>query len=204
MPGILSRLRARGEGFIARRLEGEAVSFEAEIPGRAGPLYRLQVELRSEPHAGAEKLRLRVHFKLSLRRALPAPPPHAKPPKASLPVRVGRWIEARLESPLVQAVAEPLLDRDFSSWLEIQASNAALDEGAMALVPPQLQALGVAPQKDRPLQTWAGAVHGPKPGFATLTLLQLDKSQLPPSVRDALGPEPLQLTAAQAFVVEDA
>jgi len=189
--------------MLAHRLDGEAVSFAAEIPGRAGPLYRVQVELRSEPHAGAEKLRLRVHFKLSLRRALPAPP-HGRQPKASLPVRVGRWIEARLESPLVQAVAEPLLDRDFSSWLEIQASNAALDEGAMAMVPPQLRALGVEPQKDKPLQTWAGAVRGGKPGFAMLTLLQLDKARLPPAVRDALGPEPLQLTAAQAFVVEDA
>jgi hypothetical protein len=204
MAGILSKLRSRGEELLARRLQGEAVSFAAEIPGRAGPLYRVQAELRSEPHADGERLRLRLHVKLSLRRRALPPPPDAEQPKATLPVRVGRWIEARLESPLVQRLAEPLLDRDFSSWLEIQASNAALDEGARALLPPQLQALGIEPQKDRPLQTWAGAVHGPKPGFAVLSLLQLDKSRLPPSVREALGPEPLQLTAAQALVVEEA
>lgn len=203
MPGILSRLRNAGENFIGRQLGGEALSFTAAIPGRAGPLWQVTLEALSEPQASGERLRVRAHFRLSLRRALPAPDdaPSSRP---ALPARVGRWIERRLESPLVQAVATPLLDRDVSTWVELRASDADLDEGSHALVPEQLTRLGLEVQPDRPLQTWAGAVAAPTPGFAMLTLLQLDKDKLPPRLRRIFGDRPFHVAGAVVNVIEEA
>lgn len=202
MPGILSRLRSAGENFIGRQLEGEALSFTAAIPGRGGPLWQATLEAVSEPQASGERLRLRAHFRLSLRRALPAPRAEGRP--ATLPARVGRWIERRLESPLVQAFAAPLLDRDVSTWVELRATDADLDEGSRALVPEQLERLGLEVQAGRPLQSWAGAVAAPKPGFAMLTLLQLDKDQLPPRMRRLLGARPFHVAGAVVNVIEEA
>lgn len=202
MLGILSRLRSAGENFIGRPLEGEALSFTAAIPGRGGPLWQATLEAVSEPQASGERLRLRAHFRLSLRRALPAP--RAESPPATLPARVGRWIERRLESPLVQAFAAPLLDRDVSTWVELRATDAELDEGSRALVPEQLERLGLEVQAGRPLQSWAGAVAAPKPGFAMLTLLQFDKDRLPPRMRRVLGARPFHVAGAVVNVIEEA
>lgn len=199
--GILSRLRDRGEAFVARRLRGEARSFTAEIPGSSGPLWQMKVELQSEPQGDGEQLRLRAQLRLSLRRS-PAPGPRL--PAPALPARVGRWIERRLESPLVQSLAAPLLDRDVSTWIELRASDAALDEGSGALVPERLHVLGIEPRSGQPIQNWAGEIGGPKRGYAMLTLLQLDKSRLPPALQKQLGPKPFQLAAAIANVVEEA
>lgn len=200
--GILSRARERGEAFIARRLQGEAVAIEAAIPGSSGPLCELRIEAQSEPEADGERLRVRAHFRLKLRRAPPPREPLAGRP--ALPARVGRWIERRLESQVAQILAAPVLDRDINTWFEIRASSAALDEGSRALVPERLGALGITPAAGKPLQTWAGGLPGPRPGFATLTLMQLDKAQLPASVQQALGPQPFQLTATLASSIEEA
>jgi len=89
------------------------------------------------------------------------------------------------------------------SWVEVVSSSAALDEGSRALVPDRLGALGIEPTRGRPLQTWTGATGGQHPGFAMLTLMQLDKERLPPSVRRALGEKPFHLTATLANVVEE-
>lgn len=199
--GILSRVRARGEAFIARRLQGEAVALAASIPGSAGALCELRVEAESEPQADGERLRLRAHFKLSLRR--PAGPRGKIAGRVALPARIGRWIERRLESPVAQVLAAPVLDRDFNTWVEVRASNAALDEGSRALVPEKLRTLGIQPSRDKPLQTWAGALTGARPGFAMLTMLQLDKERMPPPLRQALGDKPFQLTATVVNVVEE-
>jgi hypothetical protein len=190
-------MRARGEAFIARRLQGEAVAFAAEIPGSAGPLCEMRVEAQSEPEADGE----RVHFRMHLRR----PPAGHRPGKvAALPARVGRWIERRLASRLVQALAAPLIDRDINTWVEVRASSAALDDGSRALVPERLSALGVEPQPGKPFQTWAGGLEGARPGFAVLTLLQLDKDRLPSAVQQALGEKPFQLSATLVNVIEEA
>ena len=199
--GILSRVRARGEAFIARRLQGEAVALEASIPGSAGALCELRVEAESEPQADGERLRLRAHFKLSLRR--PAAPRGRIAGRVALPARIGRWIERRLESPVAQLLAAPVLDRDFNTWVEVRASSAALDEGSRALVPEKLSALGIQPSRDKPLQTWAGVLTGARPGFAMLTMLQLDKERMPPPLQQALGDKPFQLTATVVNVVEE-
>lgn len=199
--GILSRVRERGEAFIARRLQGEAVALEASIPGSAGTLCELRVEAEAEPQAEGERLRLRAHFRLSLRR--PVAPRAMLAGRAALPARIGRWIERRLDSPVARLLAAPVLDRDFNTWVEVRASSAALDEGSRALVPDKLNALGIEPSRDKPLQTWAGALGGNRPGFAMLTLLQLDKERMPAPLRQALGAKPFQLTATLVNVVEE-
>ena len=200
--GILSRVRARGEAFVARRLRGEAVALQAAIPGSAGALCELRVEAEAEPEAQGERVRLRAHFRLSLRR--PLAPRGKLAGRPTLPARIGRWIERRLESPVAQALAAPVLDRDINTWVEVRASSVALDDGSRALVPEKLNALGIEPQPGKPLQTWAGGLGGSRPGFAMLTLLQLDKDRLPPAVQQALGEKPFQLTATLVNVVEEA
>jgi hypothetical protein len=134
----------------------------------------------------------------------------------AIPGRHGPLCEVRLE-----AASEPQADgervrvrshlhlrlprgRDLNTWFEVRASNASLDEGAAALVPEKLNALGVAPVPDKPLQTWAGALQGRRPGFAVLSLLRLDKSSLPSVLKRLLGARPFQLSATLANTVEDA
>lgn len=158
--GMLSRLRERGEAFVARRLQGRAVSLRGRIPVPGRTLLEFALEASAEPEPGGERLRLRAHSRLNLR------------------------------------------GRALLSWLEVRSSTAALDEGSGELVPERLGALGIAPQAGKPLQTWAGAVPGPQPSFAMLTLMQLDKERLPPPLRQALGPTPLHLTATLASVIE--
>jgi hypothetical protein len=199
--GILSRARERGEAFVARRLQGEAVAIEASIPGSAGPLCEFRFEAEAGPQGDGERIRLRAHFKLSLRRARGAQ--EKLPGRAALPARVGRWIERRLESRLARVFAAPVLDRDVNTWVEVRSSSAALDDGSRALVPERLQVLGIEPQPGKPLQTWAGGLGGARPGYAMLTLLQLDKDQLPPPLQQALGEKPFQLTATVVNVIEE-
>jgi hypothetical protein len=200
---MLSRLRERGEAFVARRLQGEAVAFSAAIPGSTGrPLCELTFEAAAEPEADGERVRARMHFRLSLRRP-PMLPRRGEQTRPALPARVGRWIERRLESRLLQALATPLLDRDLHSWVEVRSSSAALDEGSRALVPERLERLGIQPQPGKAVQTWAGGLGGARAGFATLTLLQVDKEHLPPALQEALGPKPLHITATMASVIEE-
>ena len=71
-----------------------------------------------------------------------------------------------------------LRGRALRSWLEVSSSKAALDDGSRALVPERLGALGIEPVAGKPIQTWAGPVPGPRPGFAVLTLMQLDRERL--------------------------
>jgi hypothetical protein len=118
----------------------------------------------------------------------------------SLPSRKRAWFEFTLE-----AAAEPeaggdrvrlqartslnLPGRALRSFFELRGSTAPLDEGSHALVPERLDALGIEPVAGRKLQTWAGAVPGPRPGFAVLSLVQLDKG-------------PVHVAATVANVVE--
>ena len=159
--GMLSRLRERGEAFVARRLQGQAVSFSGRIPLRRKPLFEFTLEALAEPEADGERVRLRARSTVYL----PG-----------------------------QAVR---------SWFDVRASTAALDEGTGALVPERLERLGIQPQPGKPIQTWAGGLGGPRAGFAALTLMQIDKEQLPPALQQALGPKPLHITATMASVIEE-
>jgi hypothetical protein len=134
--GMLSRLRERGETFVAQRLQGRAVSFSGRLPSPWRTRFEFTLEAAAEPEARGQRLRLRAHSRLSV---------------------PGRALR---------------------SWLEVRSSTAALDEGSRALVPERLGALGITPAAGKPVQTWAGALEGPRPGFAVLTLVQLDRDRL--------------------------
>jgi hypothetical protein len=216
---ILSRLRDRGTASKAEGgADGERYTLAAEIPGlKPGkPLLRINIEMHSQPQGDGERLRLRAHWQANFASALaPALAAPAQPAAASaekLPAeRVGQWLRRRLDNPLLRAVAEPLLRHDFNSWIELRASTADLAGGAGALLPEtdRLKALGIEPKlsdpkQDAPLaQSWAGASNGPRPGFAQVSLLQLDKRHLPPALAGLLGARPFQLAAAVVNVVEE-
>jgi len=220
---ILSRLRDGGAAPKAEGgADGERYTLAAEIPGlKPGkPLLRINIEMHSQPQGDGERLRLRAHWQANFASALapalaaPAPRPDAAATSSTekLPAeRVGQWLRQRLDNPLLRAVAEPLLRHDFSSWIELRASTADLAGGAGALLPEtdRLKALGIEPKlsdpkQDAPLaQSWAGASNGPKPGFAQVSLLQLDKRHLPPALAGLLGARPFQLAAAVVNVVEE-
>ncbi|MGH8456933.1 MAG: hypothetical protein ACRETE_08105, partial [Stenotrophobium sp.] len=75
--GILNRFRnsLRTLGAAANPPatgEPEQLSFAAEIPGAepGAPLWRLNLQLVSEPHGDGEKLRLRAHFQTNFASAL--------------------------------------------------------------------------------------------------------------------------------------
>src|SRR5687768_3382853 len=131
--GMVSRLRERGEAFVARQLRGKGFSLSGRTPARGGTPLVFTFEATAEPDEGGERLRLRARSTLNL---------------------PGRALR---------------------SWLEVRSSSAAFDDGSRALVPERLGALGIEPAAGKPLQTWAGALAGPRPAFAVLTLLQFDK-----------------------------
>ena len=162
--GILSRARQRGEAFLARRLQDQAVALSFAIPGKQGPICELKLEAAAEPQADGERLHVRAHVHVRLRRGL---------------------------------------HRDLKTWIEVRSSSASLDDGSRALVPERLNALGITPAPGKPLQTWAGGLPGPRPGFAMLTLMQLDKERLPAPLQQALGTQPFQLTATLASSIEE-
>lgn len=218
---ILSRFRSADSSGLDKQADGERYTLAAEIPGlRPGkPLLRLQMEMHSEPQGDGERLRLRAHWQFNFASALaPALGVDPQQPQAKgesgerLPAeRVGQWLRQRLDNPLLRRVAEPLLRHDFSSWLELRASTADLADGVGALLPEtdKLKRLGIEPKlststQDAPLaQSWAGSAGGPRPGFAQVSLLQMDKRHLPPALAALFGTKPFQLAAAVVNVVEE-
>lgn len=220
---ILGRLRARlaQAGALARAaFDTEHLNFSAAIPGGTGgaPLWRLDVQTLTEPQADGEKLRLRAHIQTNfasvLRESLDRPPPpehealsagDAAPSRAE---RVGRLAQRAagraLSVPLLRGLAQPLLDHDFHTWIELQASTASLDQGAKDLMPAReaLARLGIEPvmSRDAPVaQTWAG--ESPR-GLAQVSVLQMDKRHLPPRLAKAIGDRPFSLAAAIVNVAE--
>jgi len=215
---ILNRLRGAGSRSGAvQRADSENFALSLEVPGlRPGkPLWRLNLELQTEPQGDGERLRLRAHWQANFASALgPALTAEAAPQRSQekLPAeRVGQWLRRRLDNPLLRAVSEPLLRHDFNSWLELRASTADLAEGAGGLLPEseRLKALGIEPKfgdtaQRAPLaQTWAGSTEGPRPGFAQVSLLQFDKRHLPAALAALLGTRPFQLAAALVNVIEE-
>lgn len=136
---------------------------------------------------------------------------------AALPGGAGPWLrfEARVDD--AQQAAGRLLSLrahwqfglrrggcpELSSWLDLRASDVALDAGSQALVPERLAELGVTPPTDRPVQTWAGALRAGHPGFGVLSLLRLDKKDLPEWLQRRLGGKPFALVATLATAVEE-
>jgi hypothetical protein len=211
---IFRRLRAPLKSLTAafRAPEGDdgRVNLAVELPGRGErPLWRVELQIHNEPHGDGEKLHLRAHvqtnFASALRPALDAAPT-ATGRALSLSRRAAATAEGAarraLRLPLLRALAGPLLQHDLNTWIEVQTSSASLDSGHSLL--PQgekLAALGIAPRASGgPLmESWAG--ESPE-GFAQLSLLQIDKRDLPHDLQRALGEKPFQLAAAVVNTIE--
>lgn len=197
--------------------QGDHLTLAAEIPiGQDQPLWRVQLQMITEPHADGERLRLRAHvqtnFASALRPALQAANPSrierpalshgSKNTALTLAQRAGglaqRMTAQALKIPAIRTMAEPLLKLDLNTWIEIQASTASLAEGSHDLLPQQdkLAALGIRPKRaeDQPMaESWAGEVGD---GFAQVSVLQIDKKHLPASLRKSLGTQAFSLAAA--------
>lgn len=203
--------------------ESQDFSFAAEIPlaGSDTPLWRIKLQIASEPHGDGEKIRLRAHiqsnFASALRPALTASQVSQRAlaaPSRVLKVtqRAGalaqRAAARAIRLPLLRTLAEPLLEHDLNTWIEINASTASLDRSSRELLPQsdKLAALGIHPASktrgpaDGPLmENWAGEAPG---GFAQVSLLQIDKQHLPPRLVKSLGEKPFALAAAIVNTVD--
>jgi len=221
---ILKRLRERlaanaGEPRDPDDPSTDRVGLSAEIPGADGsPLWKIDVQVLTEPHGDGQKMRIRAHIQSNFSSVLRQPIGRRKRAdhraigagsRALTPAqRVGalaqRAAARALATPVIRAIAEPLLRHDFNTWVEVQASTASLDKGAQDLLPAQeqLARLGIKPKKgDGPIaESWAGEAPG---GFAQVSLLQLDKRHLPPRLARSLGGKPFSMAAAIVNVVEE-
>src|SRR3546814_20144255 len=97
-------------------------------------------------------------------------------------------------------MAEPLLQLDLNTWIEIQASTASLDRGSHGLLPQadRLNALGIHPKRagDEPLaESWAGEAPD---GYAQVSVLQIDKRHLPARLLLMLGERPVRSEGPRA------
>ncbi|TXH03088.1 MAG: hypothetical protein E6R07_13440 [Nevskiaceae bacterium] len=222
--GILNRIRkgleALGAGAPRQDAQGpEELSFSAEVPiaGADAPLWRMNVQLVSEPHGDGERLRLRAHLQTNfaaLRPALTAPaaPARALPHGARggavlrLTERTTALAQRALANPVVGFLAQPLLKHDFNTWIDLQASTASLDDGAHALVPQsdKLTALGIRPARSKDggpvAESWAGEAPG---GFAQVSIVQMDKSHLPSRLASLLGDKPFQMAGTVINTVQE-
>ncbi|MES0873091.1 hypothetical protein [Sinimarinibacterium thermocellulolyticum] len=217
---MLRRIRRRIGQLVgagpAPSADGERrLAFAAELPvGQNLPLWRLQLQLVREPHADGERVRLRAHLQTNFASALRPALQHAataaaRPalgsdgrPALTLAQRAGSLVQRAatraLEVPALRTLAEPLLQLDLNSWIEVQASTASLADGSHQLLPQQdkLAALGIRPRRaaEQPLaESWAGEAPD---GFAQVSVLQLDKRHLPERLRRRIGERPFSLAAA--------
>ncbi len=219
--GMLSRLRKRLESRI--EAQPERFAFAAEVPaGHHGAICRVQVQVLVEPQQDGDRLRLRAHMQTNLasvlrpalRRATDDPigetAPSASrslvPATAERAAKVaGRGLQRVLSTRLAQRLTEPLLQRDYNTWIEVQASTEPLNEGAHSLVPQQekLAELGIRPRKpdqSGPVaESWGGRTAS---GYAQLSLLQIDKSDLPPDLQRRFGAQPFHMAAAIVSTAE--
>lgn len=217
--GILKRLRGRISALTADAANphgSERYAFEAAIPLSAAqePLWRIRVQMLSEPQADGEHLRLRAHIQTNFASALrPALQQTAHAERPAIKQRAGdhavrlseragqlvqRTAQRALALPLVGRLMEPLLKLDLNTWIEVQASTASLDSGARDLLPQseRLAALGIRPQRlgEHALtESWAGEAPD---GFAQVSVVQLDQRHLPPRLKRRLGERPFALAAA--------
>lgn len=201
-------------------VEGEHRHFTLQLPLDGQPLCRVELQAVTEPVTGGERTRIHAHVQTRigsvLRPALMAArqnPAGSRPalqvasdPRrsgAGLPARAGRLarqtvrggLSRALQLPAIRRIAEPLLQLDIDTWMELNASDAPLDAGSRDLIPQaqRLAALGIHPQApgDRPqAQTW---VMEAADGFAQVSILQVDGHHLPAALRGSGKPVSLAL-----------
>jgi len=213
----------------------EPLRFAAEIPvGEAQPLWKVQLHVDSQPQADGERVRIRAHLQTNLASALrpalaasrnaatSAGPKHAalsdfsdseSGTKSGTGLRLAersgqlaqRLARRALQVPLLRRLAEPLLQLDFNTWIEVQASTASLDAGSRELLPQaeRLAALGIHPRAagaDAPhAETWAGEAPD---GVAQVSVLQMDRRHLPARLLKLLGDRPFGLAATIVNTVQ--
>ncbi|MES2491352.1 MAG: hypothetical protein V4607_16315 [Pseudomonadota bacterium] len=227
--GILNRIRKGLEVIGVRASDDdlpmkdrEELSFAAEVPveGANAPLWRVNVQLVTEPHGDGERVRLRAHVQTnfaSLRPALTATN-NKSDTKAigngrsgkslSITQRTTALAQRALENPVVNFLAQPLLKHDFNTWIDLQASTASLDDGAHALVPQseKLTAMGIRPARSKDggpvAESWSGQSPNGS-GFAQVSIIQMDKKHLPAQLAKALGNKPFQMAGAIINTVEE-
>lgn len=223
---IFQRLRNRFKRFTSGlgrstedappRAHEERMNFSAEIPGVGDkPLWRVQLQMFSEPQAEGERLRLRAHIETNLASALRPALEGQKSPTATasdskaltrsenVVAHVQSAAGRALQVPLIRSLAEPLLKHDLNTWVEINASTAPLEQGARDLMPQrdQLASMGIAPRnKEGPvMESWAGESPA---GFAQVSLLQMEKKDLPGRLQRLMGSKPFQFAAAIVNTIE--
>lgn len=222
--GILNKRRgdktAPGDGALA---DDERYAFAAEIPvgHESQPLWKLELRVDNEPQADGERLRVLAHIQTNLASALrPAlqnptaarADAHALGHEGSgsrrLAERAGQAAQTlarrALNAPVLRRLAQPLLQLDFNTWIEVQASTASLNAGSRALLPQaeRLASLGIHPRAagDTPAaETWAGEAPD---GFAQVSVVQLDRRHLPAAALRLLGERPFGLAATVVNTVQ--
>lgn len=223
---MLGRLR-RARDRAATRLpalqpdhETERYAFAGELPGHGGlTACRVSIELLREPHQDGQRLRVSAHLQANLASAV-RPTLRARTTagadtaRLSGPVRpaartlvartAGRLVQHTLSRSWVQRLTEPLLRFDLNTWVHIQASTAALDAGSRALLPESsaLTALGIRPGstgEGLQAEVWT---HGDARQKAELSILRIDKQDLPKGMQEQLGDQPFQLVATVGSTLE--
>jgi len=208
----------------------ERYRISGEVPGLAGrPAARISVDVIREPHQDGERVRVSAHLQANLAsvirpvlqqasstQAAPAAALAAPSPEGASAIgrladtgalvsrTAGRMLQQTLSRPWVQRVAEPLLRYDVNSWVHVQASTASLDAGSTALLPDAeaLAPLGIRPGQaplTRNLEVWS---HGDARSNADLSILRLDKRDLPKELQASLGEQPFQMVATVATTRE--
>lgn len=220
--GLIHRLRHRLESMgLAKAADltlPEELSFSAEVPlaSARAPLWKINVQIVSEPQVDGERVRLRAHIQTNfasvLKPALTSPIAsrdaleHNTTGRAlTLAARTGALAQRALANPTLRRLAEPLLKHDFNTWVEMQTSTASLNDGAHALLPQsdKLTALGITPSRrsDAPvMESWSGQAGS---GFAQVSMMQMDKRHLPPSLAALLDGKPFHMTATVINTVEE-
>lgn len=220
-PRLLGASR-RALGPLARLLPDEAFRLQGEVPGLGErPAARISIEVRRERHLDGERVRVSAHLQANLSsvvrpaleaaRQAPLLPRRPRGTGGGAARAIGRSTEQGVATAgpaqrllqraarqgWVQRSIEPLLDVDYNSWMHVDASTASLDRGADALLP-DVAALGVSPAELRAgsnIEVWS---QGDALNQAELSIVRLDKHDLPGVLRQALGEEPFQLVATVA------
>lgn len=215
--GMLKRWRDRLERRNASltgdddTAQTERYRFSAAIPvAGLGSICRIDLQLLREPQRDGERLHLRAHLQTNfgsvLRPALaqaasaevldaPRSASRSLAPADRAARLATRGLQRVLATPLAQRIGDSLATHDFNTWVEVQASTEPLNDGAHSLVPQQdkLAAMGIVAARGSGPQNW---ITRSAQGFAQLSLLQLDKSDLPPELSRRFGDQPFQLAAA--------
>lgn len=222
--GILNKGRGRTPADGTALADEGRYAFAAEVPvgHEAQPLWKLELVVDNEPQADGDRLRVLAHIQTNLASALRPALQNPATVRADeqalghdntsgsrrLAARAGQAAQTlarrALSAPVLRRLAQPLLQLDFNTWIEVQASTASLNAGSRALLPQaeRLASLGIHPKAAGELpaaETWAGEAPD---GFAQVSVVQLDRRHLPAAALRLLGERPFGLAATVVNTVQ--